>query len=124
MAKKISWSFTVKITDGPSTAVIGSMEVDAYDEMEATVTGGGGTTTVGVQPGDGARFILITASSYEDMTYEVDGSGTAVTLDGAHILIGEGAASLLGNTQNSIAFTNNGTEDVSIRILVGRNATT
>ena len=54
---------------------------------------------------------------------EVDGSGTTVTLDGAHVLIGSGAVSLLGNTQNQFVFSNAGSGDVTVDILVGRDAT-
>jgi hypothetical protein len=44
-------------------------------------------------------------------------------LDGPHVLIGAGAVALLGATQNSIEFTNGGSEDATVNILVGRDAT-
>jgi len=122
--KKISWSLKVQVTGGPSVAASDTIEVDGYDVLEATVSAGG-SETINVQPGDDAQFLLITATSYKNMTYEVDGSGTTVTLDGAHVLIGEGAVSLLGSTQNQFEFSNGGTgtEDVTVSILVGRDAT-
>ncbi len=122
--KEISWSLKVQVTGGPSVAASDTIEVDGYDVLEATVLAGG-SETINVQPGDDAQFLLITATSYKNMTYEVDGSGTTVTLDGAHVLIGEGAVSLLGSTQNQFEFSNGGTgtEDVTVSILVGRDAT-
>jgi len=38
-------------------------------------------------------------------------------------LIGSGAVSLLGDTQNEFEFTNNTPDEVTINILVGRDAT-
>jgi hypothetical protein len=118
--KKISWSLKVQVTGGPSVAASDTIEVDAYDVLEATVAAGD-SETINVQPGDDAQFLLITATSYKDMTYTVDG-GSGITLDGAHVLIGEGAVSLLGSTQNQFVFSNAGTEDVTVSILVGRDA--
>ncbi len=122
MSHSLSWSVQAQVSDGPAISTSGNMSVDAYDALDATVPAGGGVT-VAVQPGDGCQALIITASSYESLTYEVDGSGVSVTLDGIHALIGSGAASLLGATQNSIAFTNSGAEDIDVSILVGRNAT-
>lgn len=120
MSKKISWSFKVQVAGGPSLAASDTIEVDAYDVLEAVVAAGG-SETLNVQPGDDAQFLFIMSTSYKDMSYEVDG-GSAVTLDGAHVLVGEGAVSLLGATQNEFKFTNGGGEDVTVSILVGRDA--
>lgn len=122
MPEKINWTLNVQVVGGPKVSGSDTIEVDAYDKIEAVVSAGG-SATVDVQPADGAQFLLITASSYENITYEVDGSGTAVTLDGPHVLIGSGAVSLLGGTQNQFVFSNGGTEDVTVGFLVGRDAT-
>lgn len=121
MSEEISWSLKVQVTGGPAITASDTIEVDGYDVLEAEVSAGG-STTLNVQPGDGVQFLLITATAYEDLTYEVDGSGTSVTLDGAHVLIGEGAVSLLGSTQQQFVFSNAGAEDVTVSILVGRDA--
>jgi hypothetical protein len=78
--------------------------------------------TVNVQPGDsGVKFLQVTAGSYEDLTYKVDG-GTQRTLDAPLLLIGGGAVALLGATQKQFEFTNAGATAVTVNILVGRDA--
>jgi len=123
MSEKISWSFKAQVTGGPSIPASDTLEVDAYDKIEAVIPAGG-SATVKVQPGDtGVQLLLITADDYDNLTYEVDSSGTSIKLDSAHILIGEGAVGLLGPTQKDFEFSNAGTADVTVDILVGRDAT-
>ena len=122
MSEQINWTLNVQVVGGPKVSASATVVVDAYDKIEAVVPAGG-STTVDVQPGDGAQLLIITADSYENLTYEVDGSGTTVTVDGAHVLFGSGAVTLLGNTQNQFVFANGGAADVTAEILVGRNAT-
>jgi len=122
MPEKINWTLNVQVVGGPKISASDTLEVEAYDKIEAVIPTGG-SATVNVQPGTGAQFLLITASSYANMTYEVDASGTTVTLDGPHVLIGAGAVGLLGSTQNKFKFSNGGSEDVTVDILVGRDAT-
>jgi hypothetical protein len=122
MAERITYLFKALVTNGPSVVANGALVVDAYDKLEAVVPAGG-SITVDVQPGSGGQLLGITASSYEDLEYEVDGSGSAVPLDGPLLLIGPGAVGLLGPTQNQIEFNNAGAADTTVSILVGRDAT-
>ena len=122
MPEKISWTLNVQVVGGPKVSAADIMEGEAYDKIEA-VAPAGDSVTVNVQPGDGARFLLITASSYENLNYEADASGNPVTLDGTHVLIGSGAVSLLGGTQNQFIFSNGGAANITVEILVGRQAT-
>lgn len=121
MPESISWTLNVQVVGGPKISAFDTLVVDAYDKIEAVIHANG-SAMVNVQPGDDAQFLLITASSYENLTYQVDASGTGINLDGAHVLIGAGAVSLLGATQNQFEFTNTGGQDVTVSILVGRNA--
>jgi len=126
MSETISWSFKVQVTGGPSLNATDTIDVDAYDKIVATVkkkNGGAGKATIDIQPGDAAQILLITSTLYEDLTYEVDSSGSTEDLDGPLVLIGAGAVSLLNDTQNQIVFTNNNTSnDATVTVLVGRNA--
>ncbi len=125
MSEKISWSFKAQVTAGPSITLAGTIEPEAYDKIEVPVTAGG-SATARVQPNDsGVQFLLLYTSDgkYDTLTYEVDSSGDIVTFNGPHILIGTGAAALLGATQKVFAFNNGGATDVTIGILVGRTAT-
>jgi hypothetical protein len=124
MSEKITYSVKAEVADGPTVTVKNSIDVDAYDKIEATIPTGGAATKVKVKvkPADDASFLLITASSYENISYKVDG-GSSVDLDGPHILIGKGAVGLLGGTQEEFEFTNSASTDTDISILAGRDAT-
>ncbi len=121
MPESINWTLNVQVVGGPQVSASDAITVGAYDKIEAVVPSNGGTT-VNVQPGDGAQFLLITASSYEHLTYQVDVSVTPITLDGPHLLIGAGAVSLLGATQNQFTFSNSDGGDITVSVLVGRDA--
>jgi hypothetical protein len=122
MSEKITYSYKALVTSGPSVVVSGTLLVDAYDKLDALVPAGG-SVTIDVQPGTGGQFLAISASAYADLSYEVDGSGTSIDLDGPLLLIGEGAMGLLGATQNQFEFSNAGATDITVSILVGRDAT-
>lgn len=125
MSETIKYSFSIQVAGGPKVAEADTIEVEAYDMLEVEVPDSGtsgGVATVNVQPGDsGVKFLQITADSYEDLTYEVDG-GSSQTLDGPLLLIGEGAVALLGATQKQFEFTNAGATAIVVNILVGRDA--
>jgi hypothetical protein len=125
MSETISYTFTVQVAGGPKVTNAAKIEVQAYDMLEVTVPdkdSSGGKATVDVQPSSsGVKLLLITAGSYEDLTYTVDG-GSSQTLDAPLVLIGEGAVKLLGSTQKQFEFTNAATEANTVNILVGRDA--
>lgn len=127
MSKKISWKVDIQVIDGPKEKASDQLEVEAYDMLEVVVPDkdtDGGKVTVEVQPSDsGVKFLMITTASgeYEDLTYKVN-SGDARTLDAPLLLIGEGAVKLLGATQEQFEFTNAGTAQITVNILVGRKA--
>lgn len=125
MSEKISWSFNAQVTGGPSVSASADLTVDAYDKIDATIPVGGAETTVEVQPGiTGVKLLVITASDYEDLSYKVDTSVVSVTLDAAHLLLGEGAIDLFAKYPTKLKFTNASiTDDVTVSILVGRDAT-
>lgn len=56
-----------------------------------------------------------------EKTYEVN--GTTVPLDGPHVLIGAGAVALLGESIGMLKFSNGTSEDATVSILAGRDAT-
>lgn len=129
MATGINWAFTAQIKGGPSLQISGSVAVEGYEQIEVKV-GDGLSKKVSVQPSDGGNFLLIYASTYDSITYEVlDGADAAVgtpskkTLDGPHILIGEGAVGLLETAEHTIRFKNESGAEATIYILLGRDAT-
>lgn len=122
----------VEVTGAGTESATHTLDAEAYDKIHVTVpTGSPGTATVEVQPGGAgqAQLLLITANSYPldgtgaaELTYEVDGSGTAVALDAPLLLVGSGALGLLGAV-NTIVFSNASDADISVTLLVGRDAT-
>ena len=125
MSETIKYSFSIQVASGPKVADADQIEVEAYDMLEVEVPDSGtsgGVATVNVQPGDsGVKFLQITADSYKDLTYKVDG-GSSQTLDAPLLLIGEGAVALLGATQKQFEFTNAGATAIIVNILAGRDA--
>ena len=71
------------------------------------------------------QFLLITASSYDDLTYDVPSGQQGVVLDAAQLFNGAGAVALLGASPVSLTFDLAATAaaDVTVQILVGRDAT-
>jgi len=129
MATGINWAFTAQIEGGPSLQISGSVAVEGYEQIEVKV-GDGLSKKVSVQPSDGGNFLLIYASTYDSITYEVlDGANAPVgtpaskTLDGPHLLIGEGAVGLLETAEHTIRFHNGSGAEATIYILLGRDAT-
>lgn len=122
MSEVITYLFKTLVTNGPSVVANGTLFVDAYDKLEA-IAPASDSVAVDVQPGSGGQLLAISASAYENLTYEVDSSGTSIPLDGPLQLIGAGAIGLLGSTQNRFESSNAGTVDITVSILVGRNAT-
>jgi hypothetical protein len=134
MAQAINWTLDVQIVGGPSSSVTSSINVGAYDKVDAIIPGGPGATpgtaSVDVQPGGAGKvkFLLISSDRYGDkLTYDVQGASGAVgvKLDSQQLLIGEGAIGLLGTAPKTLDFSNGlGTgNDATISILVGRDAT-
>ena len=83
---------------------------------------------VNIQPaGAGlAQFLSITSSAYDStITYKVNSAASTdvLPLDGPHLLIGAGAVSLLDEEPTALFFSNSSGADVTIDILVGRDAT-
>ncbi len=127
MAEKINFSLSFQVAGGTTVPVSGSIESEAYEKIQVNVPVGASNLTVNLQPGGPnlAGFLLIKASKYgTDLTYKVNSdSGDAVVLDGPHVFIGSGAVGILDSAPTQLLFSNNLTEEVTIDILLGRDAT-
>src|SRR6185436_5992053 len=133
MPQTISCNVSAQIAGGPTVTVPQSFLVDAYDKIDVVIppltpgAGGGaatpGTATVQVQPSPGGsvKFLLVMTDNYNaQLSYTVDGRATSYRLDAPHLLLGDGAVGMLGNTQRAFAFSNTITPatPVAITILV------
>ena len=127
MSEKINWTLNVQVIGGPKLSASNTMTVDAYDKIQVAIEAGETDKKVEVQPGGAGhvQFLLILSDSYDELlTYKVNDSGaTAVKLDGPHLLIGKGAVTLLSSAPSSFFFSNGLSENASVEILIGREAT-
>jgi lipopolysaccharide export system protein LptA len=125
MKEKIKWTTNVTVTNGPSFAFSETAEVEAYEKLQITVVAGqSGKASILPEKVNG-QFLVIKASAYtgadptKGITYKV--GDEAVRLTGALVLTSAGALQLLKELKE-VEFTNNMESDVTIEILVGRDA--
>jgi hypothetical protein len=126
VAETIKYSLNFQVVGGTSVPISSEIVVDAYAKIQVAVPAGATDLTINLQP-DGAnlaKFLLIKSSAYgDDLTYKVNTSTTPIILDGPHVFIGNGAVSILDSSPTKLLFSNDLTDDVTIDILLGRDAT-
>jgi len=133
MRQKINWSVNAAVGDGPRLSASQTIGVAAYDKVRAVVDKKDttadlpGTTTVEVQPSGQAgavRFFAVTSDRYgKDLSFTVVSGGVAdVALEGPLVLVGEGIDALLQKAPKKLKFSNGTAEDVTVEIVVGREA--
>jgi hypothetical protein len=127
MPETIKYSLSFQVVGGTSVPVAGQLTADAVEKIQVAVPAGATDLTVNLQPGgaDLGQFLLIKASAYsEDLTYKVnDAAATAIVLDAPHVFIGAGAVAILDDEPTTLLFSNATAADVTIDILLGRDAT-
>lgn len=126
MAEQINYIINAQVAGGPKVSEIRSIEVEAYDKIQVSLSKTDKDKVVNIQPpGSGlTQFLSITTASYDKpLSYKVNDAAKVIDLNGPHIFIGVGAVGLLASEPTKLLFTN-GTDDiVIIDILVGRDAT-
>lgn len=122
MSHSIQYNFVASVKGGPSISVNGKMDVAVYSVMNITVPAAG-SAALDASPDAEGQLLIISADSYDQVTYTVTGGVTA-TLDAPHVLLGAGAVGLLnsGSPVEAITFNNAATEDVEVTIMLGRDA--
>jgi hypothetical protein len=127
MSEKITYSLSVQVAGGPKISDSDTLEVEAYDKTQVTLADGDSDIEVDIQPGGAglAQFVSVTATDYDNtLTYKVNAApATAIPLDGPHLFIGAGAVSLLDPAPIKLFFTNATGSNVTVNVLVGRDAT-
>jgi hypothetical protein len=127
MSEKINYSLSFQVVGGTTVPVAGNIESEAYEKIQVSIPAAATDVVTNIQPAGTklAQFLLIKASKYgKDLTYKVNAdTGTAITLDGPHVFIGNGAVAILDSAPTKLLFTNKLTEDVTVDILLGRDAT-
>jgi hypothetical protein len=122
MSHSIKYNFVASVEGGPSISASGTMDVAVYSVMEVTVPAGG-SAVFDASPDATGHLLIITANSYDDITYTVSGGVTA-TLDGPHVLLGSGAVGFLnsGTPVETITFNSTAADDVDVTLMLGRDA--
>ena len=127
MAETIRYSLSFQVVGGTSVPVAGKIEPEAYSKIQVDVPAGASDLIVNLQPTGTklAQFLLVKSSVYgADLTYKVNsGAATPMALDGPHVFIGSGAVAILDSDPTQLLFSNDLAEDVTIDILLGRDAT-
>jgi hypothetical protein len=127
MTEKINWTLSVQVVAGPRIADGKTITVDAYDKIGVVIVAGAADKEVQVQPGGAGKvqFLLISSDRYDDkLTYKVNGAAAnPIMLDALQLFMGDGAVGLLDPAPEKLFFSNALTDDASVQILVGRQAT-
>ncbi|HEX9775223.1 MAG TPA: hypothetical protein VGB83_06555 [Actinomycetota bacterium] len=96
--------------------------------VEVTIADGPSEEDVEVQPGGAGRvqFMVISSNTYGDaLTYKINvATAGLILLDAKQFLVGNGAIGLLDQPPEKLLFTNGLGQEVSIQIIVGRQAIT
>jgi hypothetical protein len=136
--KKISWLLNIQVDGGPKISIPNSVDVEAYDVIEAVIpkqptAGTPGTVKISVQPSPvtNIKILLIglmDPAQYDPkISYSVEAAEPDETkrikLDAAQFLVGNGAVGLYGKNLDAFHFYNNTAKDATVQILVGRKAT-
>lgn len=122
MTKSIIWKLDVNSVAGPKLSESSELIVEAIDIVDIGVSAGA-EKSVELQPGgeDQIRFLLIKASHYNNLWYQV--ASKEIELDGLQLFMGKGISDALGSPVQSVHFKNNSDADAGIYVLVGRMAT-
>lgn len=128
MPETIVCELAVSLGSGARWTSTRVIEVEATDVIRVGVAGGATDMKVEIQPGKDVKLLLIRPDlPSSDLSYATSaGAGaTAHVLDEPHLLSGSGAVGLLGGAAppTSLFFTNGGTEDAGVTVVVGRDAT-
>ncbi len=127
MAEKINYSMSFQVVGGVSIPVTGKIEPEAYEKIQVDVPAGESDLATNLQPTGTnlGEFLLIKSSVYgEALTYKVnDAAATPISLDGPHVFIGKGAMAILNSAPTQLLFSNGLSGNVTIDILLGRDAT-
>jgi hypothetical protein len=130
MPEKFSYSLNLQVASGPKLSEAKVVELEAYDKLTVTIKKAAQNIKIELQPGGAGQvqLLFISADKYGDkLTYKVNASAAAgddiISLDGPLLLLSKGAVKLLDAAPSSLFFSNGLAEDVTLQILVGRDAT-
>ena len=127
MSEKISWATNVTVKNGPTFAVGGIVNAEAYEKLQVPVASAGEEVLNILPAGINAQFLLIKADKYagadpetEKLVYDTGGGEKDLT--GPLVLTNAAAMNLLGADFTTITFKNSMGSEVTVEVLVARDA--
>ncbi|HEY5960433.1 MAG TPA: hypothetical protein VIV60_27960 [Polyangiaceae bacterium] len=128
MTISITTGLEVSVAGGPSLRQAQALAVDAYDMVDVVIADGATDETVEIQPSAIAgqvQVLFVSATQYEPgLTYRVNAAANpSHPLDRALLLTGAGAVALLGPAPTSLLFSNATGANITVQVIVGRDAT-
>lgn len=126
MSEQLKVAIQVSI-GGATVSASRSFEVTAYDCISVTVPNGSTATELDVQPTSDATRLLVLAVTSDrystGLTYKSGSAGAPeITLDFAHILLGDSMKLLGTAAPQKLIFKNQTGQAANVTILVGRQA--
>jgi hypothetical protein len=132
MASSLSYQFKAAIGGGPSFSAQSQLDTESYSltQVAIPITAGGVGTTVAIGAGAATeiQMLCISVDNYRNaagalaISVTTAALGTPLMLDGPLVLMGAGAAALLGTPIDSLDFNNGTGAERTVTILVARNA--
>lgn len=122
---KISLNANIQISSGPRLVIAYTVDVNAYDVIEATIRPHDFQQQFELQPTEApekVKLILIVSDQYSSaVRYSVDSlSGKSFVLDGPLVLFG-GATGLIGHIPRMVTFSSATDREVRVQIIIGRH---
>ena len=127
MTINASANLSVQIPGGPSFSVAWSLVGDAYDRLTVAIPHDSAAHSVELQPSPGTHVLLlvITSSAYSTSlksTLPPGAGGHDLTMTQPLVISGSDIVNTLAANPTSISFTNSGTADVTVELLIFRKA--
>jgi hypothetical protein len=137
MPESINWTLNVQVVGGPKISDSKTLEVEAYDKIQVVIEATGNPVEVEIQPSitEGqVKFLMISltdSNTYgNQVIYTVNdppdennsSDPKQISLDAPQLLIGKGGVKLLDSAPQRLYFKNELDEEISVQILVGRDA--
>ena len=123
MTINASANFSVQIPGGPPFSVAWSLVGDGYDRLTVTIPHDSAAHTVELQPSPATHVLLLVITS---STYSTSLKSTLLTHDLTMtqplVISGSDIVNTLAANPTSISFTNSGTVDVTVDLLIFRKA--
>lgn len=120
--EKLVISVRLNIPNGPELSLDTEIPVNGYGKFCALITAGAVDFALALPWAQAlAPAFLAIKAARQGLCYKLNDAASTETfqVDGPHLLFGSGALSLLGAHPVTLYFTNGGTTDIAVEVLIG-----